>query len=299
MLSRTIMNIGLLAIGILFAQCGQSRTEEETSVLSGTGTQGDSSSTAPVPQREMPERKGITYAIVTKKDSIRKFEGAELEALKFINRCDEASLKAKDSVLVPSEFLTDKIHYSPFPFHIEALKDVKKIVFFSYPAQIFAAYEHGYLVHTGPTNMGRKKDPTPTGLFFANWKAEETRSTFNDEWELKWNFNIQNKEGIGWHQYAMPGYPASHSCLRMLEEDAKTMYEWADQWVLRGTDNVLAQGTPVIVFGAYPFGKRKPWMALAEDAHALDISEEMLTSEVSPHLEKIMAEQQKREKLAK
>jgi hypothetical protein len=31
-------------------------------------------------------------------------------------------------------------------------------------------------------NMGREKDQTPTGLFFTNWKAEETTSTFNDEW---------------------------------------------------------------------------------------------------------------------
>jgi hypothetical protein len=26
------------------------------------------------------------------------------------------------------------------------------------------------------------KHKTPTGLFFTNWKAEETTSTFDDEW---------------------------------------------------------------------------------------------------------------------
>ena len=290
------MTIYFLAGIMLFAGCSRGQTGESETVLNGPA-RGDT--VEQVVPREMPERKSLTYSFVTKKDSIRKFSDGKLAALKFINRCDEASLKAKDSVIVPSEFMSELIHYSPFPFHVEALKDVKKIVFFSYPAQIFAAYEHGYLVHTGPTNMGRKKDPTPTGLFFANWKAEKTTSTFNDEWELKWNFNIQNKEGIGWHQYAMPGYPASHSCLRMLEEDAKTMYEWADQWVLKGTDNLLAQGTPVIVFGVYPFGSRKPWMALVDDAKALDISEEMLAGEVQPHLQKILGEQAKRRKLGK
>jgi hypothetical protein len=31
------------------------------------------------------------------------------------------------------------------------------------------------------TNMGSEKHKTPTGLFFTNWKAEETTSTFDDE----------------------------------------------------------------------------------------------------------------------
>jgi hypothetical protein len=54
--------------------------------------------------------------------------------------------------------------------------------------------------------MGREKDQTPTGLFFTNWKAEETTSTFNDEW-VKMNYNIIN--WVGFHQYSLPGYPAS------------------------------------------------------------------------------------------
>jgi hypothetical protein len=30
------------------------------------------------------------------------------------------------------------------------------------------------------------------GFSFTNWKAEETTSTFDDEWDLRWNFNIEN-----------------------------------------------------------------------------------------------------------
>jgi hypothetical protein len=30
---------------------------------------------------------------------------------------------------------------------------------------------------------GEEKHKTPTGLFFTNWKAEETTSTFDDEWD--------------------------------------------------------------------------------------------------------------------
>jgi hypothetical protein len=61
---------------------------------------------------------------------------------------------------------------------------------------------------------GSEKHKTPTGLFFTNWKAEETTSTFDDEWDLRWNFNIENKLGVDGINIAT-GYPASHSCLRL------------------------------------------------------------------------------------
>jgi lipoprotein-anchoring transpeptidase ErfK/SrfK len=137
-----------------------------------------------------------------------------------------------DSIIVPSDSIADIAFYLPFPLKVAAIKDIDKLIFFSYATQSFAAYENGELIYAGATNMGRKNDPTPTGLFFTNWKAETSTSTFNDEWELKWNFNIENKLGVGWHQYEMPGYPASHSCLRLMEQDAQYLYTWANQWEL-------------------------------------------------------------------
>lgn len=209
-----------------------------------------------------------------------------------INRADMANLPKLDTVLIPGNLDGQVLQYLPFPQSMPYLKDISKIVFFSYPTQTFAAYENGWLVYTGPTNMGREKDPTPTGLYYTNWKAEKTTSTFNDEWDLKWNFNIENKEGVGWHQYSLPGYPASHSCLRMLEEDAKYMYSWADEWELKGTDVVLAKGTPVIIFGSYAFGSNKPWWQLLSNPRALDISVGELETITAPHLNEILKEQQ-------
>jgi hypothetical protein len=58
---------------------------------------------------------------------------------------------------------------------------------------------------------------------------QKTTSTF-DEWDLRWNFNIENKLGVGWHQYSLGIQP--HSCLRLQEKDAKLLYEWADEWQL-------------------------------------------------------------------
>ncbi|MGV9004273.1 L,D-transpeptidase [Flavobacterium sp.] len=248
----------------------------------------------PVVERNQP--KEIAYKFQKTKEWLKN-DGSNSKALDIVlalNRVDATNLKTLDSILVPTDTSGDIAYYMPFPLEVENLEEVKKIIIFSYATQAFATYEYGTLTHVGPTSMGRKKDKTPTGLFFTNWKAEETKSTFNDEWELKWNFNIENKLGVGFHEYALPGYPASHSCLRLLEKDAKILYEFADQWVLENDQKVKLKGTPVIVFGSYDFEGAKPWYALKEDPKALTLSEDDLEDAVSPHLQSIIKEQGKR-----
>ncbi len=208
-----------------------------------------------------------------------------------VNRADFNHLADMDSIIVPDVLDGDIYYYLPFPFTVSKVEDIEKLIFFSYATQTFGAYEYGELVYSGATNMGRKNDATPTGLYFTNWKAEQSTSTVNDEWDLRWNFNIENKLGIGWHQYEMPGYPASHSCLRLQEADARYLYGWADPWVLN-KDAVKIKGTPVIVFGSYDFDAAKPWMQLIKDPHALDISVKEINHIVQPHLKTIIADQE-------
>lgn len=230
----------------------------------------------------------FTYRLVKTADWLQQQADSgtvsNMNILTAVNRTDTVNLKKLDSILVPTSFTGDIGYYMHFPLQVPALDEIDKIIFFNYATQTFATYEFGELMHTGPTNMGRKADPTPVGLFFCNWKAEETISTFNDEWELKWNFNIENKEGIGFHQYELPGYPASHSCLRLREADAKLIYNWADQWKLKDDDEVLFKGTPVIVFGTYPFNGPKPWLALASNPAALDMTVAAVETVLQPHL---------------
>ena len=68
------------------------------------------------------------------------------------------------------------------------------------------------------------------------------------------------------HQYFLPGYPASHACVRMQEKDAKWIFDWAEQWKLSSrTGAVIKTGTPVIIFGEYAYGKTQPWLNLPTD----------------------------------
>ena len=250
------------------------------------------------PQRQQP--KTITYQLANAKQWLltNKTDSVPSGIALAVNRTDKAGFALMDSVIIPVDMSGDIAYYLPFPLEVPYLEAIDKIIFFSYPTQTFGAYENGILMYTGPTNMGRKQDLTPTGLFYANWKAEQTTSTFNDEWDLRWNFNIENKLGVGWHQYSLPGYPASHSCLRLQEKDARFLYEWADQWMLDGKEIILANGTPVIVFGSYNFDAPKPWLQLITNPHALDITKEEIQNQTMPYLNKILAEQTKRETIA-
>lgn len=279
-MKKTLSVLSFLFIAILLAQCTEQ--DNHTSVAK-----------KPAPVRN---KAAVAYHFDSTKNLIDTLKKNKERAriVCAVNRTDFRHLINMDSIVVPDDLSKTVENYLPFPLQVPYLKDVDKIVYFSYPTQAFAAYEYGELVYTGQTNMGRKADPTPQKLYFTNWKAEETTSTFNDEWELKWNFNIENKLGVGWHQYELPGYPASHSCLRMTEKDAKYMYEWADQWKLKGTDNILAKGIPTIVFGTYDFDGPKPWLQLVSNPKALEISAADIEKETAAYLDEILKEQQKR-----
>jgi lipoprotein-anchoring transpeptidase ErfK/SrfK len=239
----------------------------------------------------------ITYKWADSKEWLLKHEGDTLkQRIVFaINRTDQSNFTRIDSVVIPNDFSYDIATYLPFPKEINYLKNINKIIFFSYPTQTFAAYEKGLLKITGPTNMGREKYLTPTGLFFTNWKAKVKISTIDDDWILNWNFNILNKEGIGWHEYSLPGYPASHSCLRLEKKDAKFLYYWADQWVLANAYTILIKGTPVIIFGNYDFNSAKPWLKLISNPKSIDITKAELEKITQPYLNEILAVQQNRD----
>lgn len=246
------------------------------------------------PVRQKPKTVAYQFA-KTKTWLAATQDSTQIRIALALNRTDRTNIVTMDSIIVPTDLTGDLEFYMPFPLEVPYLNDVSKIIFFSYATQIFAAYEYGELIRTGPTNMGRKKDPTPTGLFFTNWKAEKTTSTFNDEWDLRWNFNIANKLGVGWHQYTLPGYPASHSCLRLQERDAKYLYDWADQWILKTDEVVSVKGTPVVVFGSYDFEAPKPWYQLATNPKALDITEAEIEKQTQSFLPNILKQQKNRE----
>lgn len=189
-----------------------------------------------------------------------------------LNRLDAQHLRAGVTLVIPEQ-VDELTTFSPFPQRLETVREIPKLILVSLRVQAFGAYEFGNLAHWGPTSSGKKATPTPAGLYHANWKSKATRSSINADWLLPWYFNLDNQRGISFHQYDLPGYPASHGCLRLLADDAAWIYGWADQWTL-STDQrrVEGYGTPVIVFGKYDYGKQAPWKHLATDYSAASVT---------------------------
>jgi hypothetical protein len=193
-----------------------------------------------------------------------------------INRIDRDHVRRDDSLILPDGLLdagtlNDTLFASPFPRGLAAASRLPKLVVISIRVQAFAAYDRGRLVRWGPVSTGRKEMPTPVGLHHVNWKDKERTSTVNEEWLLKWCLNIDSLNGVSLHQYALPGWPASHSCVRLGEEDACWLYDWTDDWTLSPDGLAILQpGTPVLIFGEWK--GRRPWKDLCENPEATTIS---------------------------
>jgi hypothetical protein len=191
-----------------------------------------------------------------------RFTAAEIDVLEMINRADRAHLDDLDVLLVPASWPTDVLDLSPLPRVWAWAAAHAKTILVHQPTQALAAYESGRLVRWGPVSTGRRPLPTPAGLFHLNWRSPGRTSTVDPGWFLPWYFNFENDRGISFHQFALPGLPASHACVRLLERDAKWLYEWGETWTLdaRGW-TVLDPGTPVVVAGCYDFNAPPPWRA--------------------------------------
>ena len=197
----------------------------------------------------------------------KRFTSAQIDLLEMLNRRDREHLVRADppvpGLVVPDAWSDDLLTYSPFPASWPGAESQAKAIVVHQPLQAFGAYENGRLVRWGPVSTGRKETPTPDGAFNLTWRARSRRSTDNEDWLLEWYFNFVNERGVSFHLFDLPGYPASHACVRLLLRDAQWLYGWGEQWKLDETRrHVAVAGTPVLIHGTYPFGSPPAWLAL-------------------------------------
>ncbi len=292
--------LSFAAVTVL-VQCKKDNNPENPS------TENSKKDSADLKNQQEPPKPVITYTNFVfpknKKDSAmavfnNQYSEGERYVILALNRLDSKNKWRADTLVIPNTIDSTLMAYSPFPSKVDLLKDVKKFVIFSYPIQAYAVYNNGGLQKWGPTSMGKKSAQTKRGLMFTNWKKELAISTVNRHWKLPYNFNIENHLGIGWHQYDLPAYPASHSCLRLLMDDAKWLFNYGDQWILnKGGATVRAKGIPVIVFGDYDWDGKKPWKNLSSDSKSNDISLSEMDAVIQPFLSEILKEQKNREEV--
>ena len=251
---------------VLMVSCDQPAGRASNIASEGAYLQKD----IPAEPQKMPVI--ITYHLdsITNSEEVDSFRNRFSEdAQKIIfalNRMDPQRLKKGSVLVIPDTITSNFMDYSPFPQTFEMLENIPKTVLISRRVQAFGLYEKGRLIRWGPVSSGKQTTPTPAGLFYGNYKAKRKISTVDDSWIMPYYFNFMNYYGVGVHQYSMPGYPASHACVRLYREDAMMIYDWAQQWQLSpGGREIIKNGTPFMVYGDYDFEKPVPWLDLVQN----------------------------------
>jgi L,D-transpeptidase-like protein len=191
-----------------------------------------------------------------------RFSDSQMALLEKLNRADVRHLGQLPQLVVPESW-ADELSYSVLPLQHPVIDEWPTFLVVYLPGQLFGAYEFGTLVRWGPVSSGSRNNPTRAGTFALNWHSTGRASTVNPRWFMRWYFNFGNHEGLAFHEYALPGYPASHGCIRLLERDARWLFEWGQTWVLDPTGTrVLTPGTTVFIVGRYDFDAAPPWRSL-------------------------------------
>ncbi|HVR98562.1 MAG TPA: L,D-transpeptidase [Thermoanaerobaculia bacterium] len=221
-----------------------------------------------------PPTRDRTYQLVTVPGSAKglreRFTPEQLALLEKLNRRDVPHLARAEALIVPTEWLPDELLYSPLPG--TWAESYSKALVVDQASQTFGGYELGRLVRWGPVSSGRKSRPTPSGLFHLNWRSKGRRSTDNPDWYMPWYFNFHAGRGLAFHQLELPGRPASHACVRLLERDAVWLYGWGKGWSFdEKRKAVPGTGTPVLILGSYDFDAPSPWLSLDWLARGIEL----------------------------
>ncbi len=108
------------------------------------------------------------------------------------------------------------------------------VVIVSIPEQAMFIYRNGIRIGRSTVSTGAKGHPTPTGVFTILQKKVDHESSIYKGAKMP-HMQRLTWDGIAMHAGKLPGYPASHGCVRLPEDFAEKLY------------SVTACGTTVIV----------------------------------------------------
>jgi hypothetical protein len=97
------------------------------------------------------------------------------------------------------------------------------LVIVSVRSQRLWLYANGKLVAQSPVSTGTASHPTPHGVFSIIQRNRHHRSTIYSGAPMPYMQRL-TWSGIALHQGALPGYPASHGCIRLPERFASDLW---------------------------------------------------------------------------
>jgi hypothetical protein len=129
-----------------------------------------------------------------------------------------------------------------FTWHPERSPQGAVAVVVSIPEQLVHVYRNGIRIAVSTCSTGKPGHETPTGVFTVLQKDKDHRSATYNNAPMP-NMNRLTWDGVALHAGHLPGYPASHGCVRLPLAFSERLW------------TVTHVGTPVIVAGAHS----DPW----------------------------------------
>ncbi len=193
---------------------------------------------------------------------------AYLKTLRTLNRKELQFFRVGQSVIVPDSVINDIRAYSIFPDEYKGAQDIPKVIIICNAMQAYACYEYGKLVRFAAANTGKERTPTFPGRYALAWKQRLRLSSLDSNWVMPYTFNFHQYAGNAMHQFAMPGRPVSHSCVRQFDDDAQWIFSWGEKARLNEKNEyVFMSGTPLIILNMFDYTRKTggPWLDLASN----------------------------------
>jgi hypothetical protein len=143
------------------------------------------------------------------------------------------------------------------------------VMIVSLPEQLAYVYRNGVIIGASTVSTGKKGHETPTGVFTILQKHQDHYSSKYDNAPMPYMQRL-TWSGVALHAGRLPGYPASHGCVRMPYEFAQKLFgETKTGLTVVVSDKEQFPGTVV-----------HPGLVAPVDAKGQPISEPSLVSEL-------------------
>ena len=124
-----------------------------------------------------------------------------------------------------------------FTWHPERQRTGPVAVVVSLPEQRVHVYRNGIRIAVATCSTGKPGHETPTGVFVVLQKDKHHKSSTYDDAPMP-NMNRLTWSGIALHAGNLPGYPASHGCVRLPMDFAQNLFGMTE----RGMHVVITDG---------------------------------------------------------
>lgn len=125
-----------------------------------------------------------------------------------------------------------------FTWHPERSPKGRLAIIVSIPDQRVHVYRNGIRIAVSTCSTGKPGHETPTGVFTILEKDKNHRSSTYNNAPMP-NMNRLTWSGVALHAGNLPGYPASHGCIRLPTKFSELLF------------SITQVGTPVILAGSH------------------------------------------------